>query len=218
MPVPAAAALAGSPLLRTMTVAMRDSALRNSGLARPAPAAADFFGDYSPAVTFAAGVILVLAIAVIDKLTGYDLHLGVLYLLPITMVTWSAGRGWGLALSLGTAALWLGIFTGAHHYSASFYFYWEGGVLFVTFAVVVLLTSRLREALRAHELSFAMLEKLDAPAYVVDLQSGEVLLGNRQFRAACASRDAAELARQPAREARFILADGRPALLRILAA
>lgn len=199
-----------------MNLAMRDSALRNSDLARPAPAEADFFGDYSPAVTFAAGVILVLAIGVIDKLTGYDLHLGVLYLLPITMVTWSAGFSWGLALSLGTAALWLGLFSGAHHYSANFYFYWEGGVLFVTFAVVVLLTSKLRRALRAHEVSFAMLDKLDAPAYIIDLQLDEVLFGNREFRGAFEGKSAAELARYPAREARFILADGRPALLRIL--
>ena len=132
------------------------------------------------------------------------------------MVTWSVGRGWGLALSAGTAALWLTIFSGAHHYATSFYFYWEGGVLFVTFAVVVLLTSRLREALRAHELSVAMLEQLDAPAYIVELQRDEVLLGNRQFRAAFSGRSAAELARYPAHEARFVLADGRPALLRIL--
>ena len=215
--VPAAGALVAAALLRTIILAMRDSALRNSNLARPAPAEADFFGDYSPAVTFAAGVILVLAIGVIDKLTGYDLHLGVLYLLPITMVTWSAGLRWGLALSLGTAVLWLGIFSGAHHYSESFYFYWEGGVLFVTFAVVVYLTSRLREALRAHELSFAVLEKLDAPAYVIDLQGDEVLLGNREFRAAFQGTSVAELARFPAQEARFILGDGRPALLRILA-
>jgi hypothetical protein len=211
MPVPAASALAAAALLRTMTLAMRDSEAT-----RPAPAGADFFGDYSPAVTFAAGVILVLAVGVIDKLTGYDLHLGVLYLLPITMVTWSAGLRWGLAISLGTAALWLGIFSGAHHYSTSFYFYWEGGVLFVTFAVVVLLTAKLREAVRAHELSFAVLEKLDAPAYVIDLQHDEVLLGNREFRATFQGRSAAELARYPAHEARFILADGRPALLRIL--
>jgi hypothetical protein len=199
-----------------MKLAMRDAALRSAELARAAPAAADFFGDYSLAVSFAAGVIVVLAIGVIDRLTGYDLHLAVLYLLPITMVTWSAGLRWGLALSLGTAAMWLSLFSGAHHYSASFYFYWEGGILFVTFAVVVLLTARLREALRAHQLSFAMLEKLDAPAYIVELQRDEVLLGNRQFRAAFSGRSAAELARYPAQEARFVLADGRPALLRIL--
>ena len=185
-------------------------------MAPPAAAASELFGESSPAVTCAAGVILVLAIAIIDKLTGYDLHLGFLYLLPITMLTWSAGLRWGLALSLGTAALWLGIFSGAHHYSTSFYFYWEGGVLFVTFAVVVLLTSKLREALRAHELSLAVLEKLDAPAYVVDLQRNKVLLGNREFRGTFEGRSAAELARYPAHEARFVLADGRAALLRIL--
>jgi hypothetical protein len=192
---------------------MRDS----EQVARPAPAEAEFFGDYSPAVTCAAGVILVLAIAVIDKLTGYDLHLGVLYLLPITMVTWSAGRTWGLVLSAGTAALWLTIFSGMHHYASSFYFYWEGGALLVTFVIVTLLTAKLRDALRAHELSFAVLDKLDAPAYVVDLQRDVVLVGNREFRAAFEGRGVPELARYPAHESRFILADGRPALLRILA-
>ena len=195
---------------------MRDSAVRNADVTRPAPQEADFFGDYSPAVSCAAGVILVLAIGVIDRLTGYDLHLGVLYLVPITMVTWNAGRNWGLGLSVFTAALWLVIFSGEHHYVSSFYFYWDGGVLFVTFVVFVVLVARLREALRAHELSFAVLERLDAPAYVVDLQADAVLIGNREFRAAFEGRGAAELARYPARESRFTLADGRPALLRIL--
>ena len=82
--------------------------MRDSEAARPAPAEADFFGDYSPAVTFAAGVILVLAIGVIDKLTGYDLHLGVLYLLPITMVTWSAGLRWGLEVLYDAVASFCG--------------------------------------------------------------------------------------------------------------
>jgi hypothetical protein len=43
-----------------------------------------------------------------------------------------------------------------------------------------------------------------------------VLVGNREFRAAFAGRSAEELARYPARESRFRLADGRLALLRIL--
>ena len=187
-------------------------------LARPAPAAAaDFFGDSTPTVACAACVILVLAIAVIDKLTGYDLHLGVLYLVPIAMVTWTAGRNWGLGLSLATAFLWLSIFSGMHHYATSLYFYWDAAVLFITFVIVVLLVARLREALRAHELTFTVLETLDAPAYVVDVQRDAVLVGNREFRASFAERPAAELARYPARESRFRLADGRPALLRILA-
>ena len=74
---------------------MRDSQ-QMAPPAPPAPAASDLFGESSPAVTCAAGVILVLAIAVIDKLTGYDLHLGILYLVPIAMVTWATGRNAGI--------------------------------------------------------------------------------------------------------------------------
>ncbi|MFN2644453.1 MAG: hypothetical protein ABR570_05645 [Burkholderiales bacterium] len=185
-------------------------------LARPAPPPADFFGDSSPAVACAACLILVLAIAIIDKLTTYELHLGVLYLVPIAMVTWTAGRNWGLGLSVGTALLWLSIFGGMPQSAASWYSYREGAVLLAAFLIVVLLVARLREALRAHELSFTALETLDAPAYVLDLERGTVLVGNRQFRASFEARPAEELARHPAREAGFRLADGRPALLRVL--
>jgi hypothetical protein len=80
----------------------------------------------------------------------------------------------------------------------------------------VLLLARLREALRAHELSIAILEDLDAPAYVVDLQRDVVVVGTHSFRGAHGRRSAEELAREPAHESRFTLRDGRPALLRIL--
>src|SRR5437764_2823312 len=212
MAMPAHAAVAAAAFSRRIDGAMRDS----EQVAPPAPAEAEFFGDYSPAVACAACVILVLAIAVIDKLTGYDLHLGVLYLVPIAMVTWSAGRNWGLGLSLATAFLWLSMFSGMHHYATSLYFYWDAAVLFITLVIVVLLVARLREALRARELALTVLETLDAPAYVVDVQRDDVLLGNGEFRASFAGRSASELGRYPARESRFRLADGRPVLLRIL--
>jgi len=185
-------------------------------VARPAPEGSDLFGDYSPAVTGAAAVILVLAISVIDRLTGYDLQISILQLVPIAMVTWAVGRTWGLALSALAIALWISIFRTEHHYSSNVYFYWDGVVLLITFATVVLLIAKLRELLRGHELAIAVLEKLDAPAYVVELQTQEVLIGNREFRAAFEGRSAEELARYPANEARFKLGDGRPALLRIL--
>lgn len=184
----------------------------------PAPTGSDFFGDYSPAVTCASAVILVLAISVIDKLTGYDLQIGILYLIPVTLVTWAAGRNWGLGLSVVATALWVFIFRGEHHYSNNLYFYWDAVELLVTFVTVSLLVAKLREALRAHEFSLAILEKLDVPAYVVDLQSDEVLAGNRRFRDGFEGRSAEDLAREPAHEARFALQDGRPALLRILGA
>ena len=182
----------------------------------PAPAGSDFFGDYSPAVTCASAVILVLAISVIDKLTGYDLQIAILQLIPIAMVTWAAGRAWGIGISLAAIALWVFIFRGEHHYSDNLYFYWDGIELLITFLTVTFLLAKLREALRAHEFSLAILEKLDVPAYVVDQQNDEVLLGNGRFRAAYKGRAVEDLARESAHEARFALKDGRPVLLRIL--
>jgi hypothetical protein len=184
----------------------------------PAPTGSDFFGDYSPAVTCASAVILVLAISVIDKLTGYDLQIGILHLIPIALVTWSAGRNWGIALSVAASALWVFIFRGEHHYSSNLYFYWDAVELFAIFLIVSLLLARLREALRAHEFSLEILEKLDVPAYVVDLQRDVVLAGNRRFREGYDGRTAEDLSRESAHEARFALQDGRPALLRILGA
>ena len=185
-------------------------------VARPAPEGSDLFGDYSPAVTIAAAVILVLAISVIDQLTGYDLRLDILQLIPIAMVTWSVGRRWGIVLAAAAMVLWILNFRGAHHYSAELYFYWDALVVLITLMTVVLLIGKLREVLRSHELSISVLEKLDAPAYVVDIQDQEILVGNREFRVMFEKRSAEELARYPAHESRFHLADGRQAMLRIL--
>lgn len=185
-------------------------------IAPPAPAATAVFGEYGPAVTCAAGVILVLTIAIIDRLTGYDLHLGVLYLVPIAMVTWTSGGKWGLGIGVVATLVWVAIFREEHHYANNLFFYWDATVQFLIFAIVIFLLSRLREAIRGHEMSLSILEKLNAPAYVIDLQRQEVLLGNREFRAAFAGRTAEELASRPAHESRFALADGKPALLRIL--
>src|SRR5690242_21736509 len=132
------------------------------------------------------------------------------------MVTWAAGAKWGIGLSLGAVALWVLIFRGEHHYASNLYFYWDGAELLITFVMVTMLAAKLREALRAHEFSLALLEKLDVPAYVVDLQRDVVLAGNRRFREGYEGRTAEDLEREPAHEARFALQDGRPVLLRIL--
>lgn len=185
-------------------------------VASPAPTGSDFFGEYSPAVTCASAVILVLAISVIDKLTGYDLQVGILYLIPVAMVSWAAGRKWGIGLSIAAVAFWVFIFRAEHHYSNNLYFYWDAAELLVTFLVVAVLVAKLRDALMTHQFSLAILEKLDEPAYVVDLQRDEILVGNRRFRERFEGRSAEDLAGESAHEARFALQDGRPALLRIL--
>lgn len=185
-------------------------------LTTPAPASPEVFGEYGPAVVVAAAVVLVAAIAAIDKVTGYDLQLGILHLVPIAMITWALGRGWGLALALAVVGIWVGIFRHAHHYPLSVYFWWDAAVLAATFIAFVLLIARLREVMRSHELALSALEKMDAAAYVVDQQTEVVLNGNRMFRERFAGKSAEELKRLPGRESHFLLPDGRPALLRVL--
>jgi hypothetical protein len=113
----------------------------------------DIFDEYGPGVTSAAAVILILAVAAIDKLTGVELRLQVFYLIPVAMVTWAAGRSWGLLFSVGAIASWILMFGATHTYSANFYFYWDAAVSLVTLVAFVLVLSRLRIALDALRLA-----------------------------------------------------------------
>ena len=124
---------------------------------------------------------VVLAIAAADYASGYELRLAVLYLLPIGVVAWAAGRGWAAAVSLLAAAIWLLTFHSGHAYSSRFYYYWEAFMMIVSFLVVVDLVARLRAALaRSDERFVTVLEELDAAVCVE--RGGDVLFANRSYR------------------------------------
>jgi PAS domain-containing protein len=177
----------------------------------------DLFGRYGCAVTLACAAVLMCGIAAIDKLTGYDLQLGILHLIPIAIATWAGGRGWGLAFSVMAIVLWLAIFRAAHHYTINLYYYWDAVVLFGTFVLFTLLMARLHEELRASDSRFVnVLERLDAPAYVVDPQRGEVLYGNQRFRDSMAASSHEALGQYRAKESALSWPDGRRVVLRIL--
>ena len=178
--------------------------------ALPAP----LFGDYSPAVTLTSALILVLAISVIDRLTGYDLEIGMLQLAPIAMATWAAGRAWGLCFAALAVAIWVMMFHGEASARASLYFYWDGAVLLGVFVAFVLVLGRLREVMRAFELSY--LDDLPAPAYAVDAAATHIVYGNKAFHETLESRTLEELARYPAIEAPIRWKGWRRARLRIL--
>ena len=183
-------------------------------IAPPAPPPVEVFGDYGPAVTGAAALILVLAISVIDKLTGYDLQIGVLNLVPIAMVTWAVGRVAGVAFAVLAVGLWLMMFRGVIEARASLYFYWDAAVLLGTFLAFVALIGRLRDALDGPEIHY--LDKLSAPAYVVEAAGTEILYRNAAFRDALGDRTVEDLARYPAIESEIRWSDARKARLRIL--
>jgi len=58
------------------------------------------------AALFAAGTTLVVAIGLVDQLTGAQLSLSVFYLLPISVVAWRGRKWWPYAFSAVSAAVW----------------------------------------------------------------------------------------------------------------
>ena len=191
-----------------------DTATRErEAIAPPAAATATLFGDYGPAVTCAAALILVLAIAVIDKLTGYDLRLGVLNIVPIALVASSVGRTAGIAFVVLAVALWMTVFHGVVETRAPMYYYWDAAALFGTLLAFVLIIARLRDAARGQEIAF--LDQLAAPAYVVDA-AGNIVYRNGAFRDVVGERSAEALARYPAIESEIRWLGGRRTKLRIL--
>jgi hypothetical protein len=189
--------------------------MRDTEQTAPPPAASDLFGEYGVGVTCASAVILLAAIASIDKLTGFDLRLSILYLLPVAIVTWAAGRAWGFAMSAAAIGTWLALFWTSNHYASRMYFYWDGMVSLLTLLIFVVLLARLRDELRTSDVR--VLENLDAPVYVADPGRGEVLYGNKQFRETLAQNSYDALAQYPGKESRIRWPDGRRVVLRILA-
>ncbi len=177
----------------------------------------ELFGGYGAAVTCAAAAFLLLAVAAIDKLTGFELRLHILYLIPVALFTWVGGRLWGLVAAAMAIGLWIATFRFAHPYSKDFYFYWDGGVSFALLAVFTILFDKLREEMKSAEQKvLEVLEDLDAPVYVADAAEREVLYGNRRFRETLGERSYEALQALPARECEMRWPDRPRVSLRIL--
>jgi hypothetical protein len=181
------------------------------------PAGSDVFGQYGVAVTCASAVILVLAISTIDKLTGHELRLHILYLIPVALVTWSAGRIWGLAMAVLAIVAWMVTFRANQPLTDNLHFYWEGAVALATLVVFAVLIDRLHNTLECSNARLVkVLDEIDIPTYVVDPQKEAVLYGNRRFRETLESRPYEALNRLAGKECQIYWPDGRRVVLRIL--
>lgn len=130
----------------------------------------------------ALALLLTALIGVLDYLSGYELRLGSLYLLPIMLATWSAGHHAGLSIAAAACLCWLLSFNSSHGYARPELFYWDGLVMVVVFIVFVILLTRLRLALqRADERFVRVLDEMHAAVYVMDAHSGRILYANRRL-------------------------------------
>lgn len=132
------------------------------------------------------GLCLALALAAVvagvDYLTGYELRLAILYMLPIALATWTGGMYSGVLVSMVGAVCSIVSFQSKHIYSREVFYFWEAVVLVATFWIFVRLICGLRDALaRADERFLRVLEGLHAGVYVVDEGNGSLLYANRRL-------------------------------------
>jgi diguanylate cyclase (GGDEF)-like protein len=92
-------------------------------------------------------LVLILGIGFFDYKTGYELSFSLLYLLPISLTTWFAGRSIGIVASVIGACIWFAadLFSG-HPYSHPAMAYWNSLIRFGIFLIVTLLLAALRKA------------------------------------------------------------------------
>jgi two-component system cell cycle sensor histidine kinase/response regulator CckA len=55
----------------------------------------------------ATSIVLVILIGLLDYATGVDISVAILYLIPISLITWYAGKSWGMIMAVFSALCWL---------------------------------------------------------------------------------------------------------------
>jgi hypothetical protein len=109
--------------------------------------ASEVFGQYGAAVSGASAVLLLFAIVTIEKLTGSEIRLQILYVFPVAVMTWSVGRTWGFVLAVAAVAAAFATYHANHVYPGDLLYVFEAGISLGTLVAFVLLISRVREAL-----------------------------------------------------------------------
>jgi diguanylate cyclase (GGDEF)-like protein len=128
------------------------------------------------------GLVLILAIGVIDFVTGYELAFSLFYVLPIALITWLTDRRFGLAASVISAIVWLVADLASQHvYSNPLIPIWNTLIRLAFFVIITLLLSALRMALQ-RESELARVDYLTGALnsrYFYDLAQREIDLFQR---------------------------------------
>ena len=137
--------------------------------------------QHRPTTTLLA-VGAIMLIGALDRVTGFELRMTPLYLLPIAAMAWIGGwRAAAPLIALATLLWWL-LFHAQHPYSNDLFFYWEGIIMAGVALVVAWLIARLRASLdRSDERFHRVLEELQAAVYAIDPDNGQVIYANEML-------------------------------------
>ena len=113
------------------------------------------FEQQSQSVQFSVGFTLIGVIGIIDFLTGYEISFSVLYVIPVSFVTWYTNRRLGFVISIASAFVWLAAdIAPGNLYSHPLIPIWNSLVRLVFFVIITLLLSSLKSVTeRERELS-----------------------------------------------------------------
>jgi len=94
------------------------------------------------------GSLLISLMGYIDYLTGSEIAITILYLLPISFVTWYAGWHVGALMSIITTSVWfLADLSATEQYSHPIVPFWNTAVMLATFLIFAYILSALRDRL-----------------------------------------------------------------------
>jgi diguanylate cyclase (GGDEF)-like protein len=121
-------------------------------------------------------------LGIMDYLTGDEVAVSIFYSLPISLLAWFVGRGWGILASLLSAMAWLGtdLMLGQDLRHASLHL-WNAGVGLGYFLIVAFALAALKKALE-REKELSRVDSLTGVAngkYFYELASTEIYRSRR---------------------------------------
>ncbi len=130
----------------------------------------------------ALALLLTASVSVADYLTGYEVRLGVLYLVPVALATWAAGLAAGVLVSIIASSAWGVMFRTSYPYPGQWMFYWEAVLNLGTFLLFAVLLARLRVALERSDARFVTaMQSIDAAVYATVARGAQILFANQRF-------------------------------------
>jgi len=88
----------------------------------------------------------VLAVAVLDYVTGYEIGVFAFYFIPVALGAWQEGRRAGFILALTCTTVWFVVdLATVHTYSHEWYRYENAAIRGVAFIIVALLLARIKD-------------------------------------------------------------------------